>query len=317
MTGARIHRSRPSRRALAALALALLFALGLPSPALAGEPQVERSAGYEIAFNSDPPVPFVNQAARLQFAAIDAAAGRPAAIAGVNVSIEDPDGKSITRQVAGDRFRHTFQTSGPHILRVLLQLADGTAVRATFFVNTAVPDRVTLGILARSLQGVFPATVLTWLHVAAATVWGGATVFLVAVLHPAALGQPDGPRVLEAAYRRFNPLIAPSLVVLVATGFMRAGYHGFTAGKGFTLFLTTAYGFALLLKLLAFLAMLGLGLYVALALVPRLREGANPDAGAVAARLSRRIALLTGLELFLGGVAFLLGTLFLQIHFIF
>lgn len=325
MRSAACRRPHPFRSALAAFAL-LVPALALAAPAAGqGQPersgapqrQVVRSGAYEIAFASEPELPLINQPAWLQFTVRNLETGREVAIARLNVGIEDRAGKSVARQVAGGRLRHTFQATGPHTLRVVLQLADGAEVRGTFFIAAVAPARVTLAVWLRALQGVLPATWLTFVHVAAAVAWVGALLFVTAVIHPAALRRPDGAQLLEAAYRRFNPLIAGSLGLLVGTGFLRMGYHGFGVRNSLTLFLTTAYGFALLLKLLAFLAMLGLGLYVALVLVPRLQAAANPHPGEEARRLAVRVAWLTRLELLLGGVAFLLGTLFLQIHFVF
>ena len=124
------------------------------------------------------------------------------------------------------------------------------------------------------------------IHNLATAAWLGGLAGL-AVLLPAALrplGAGDRTRLAAGVVVRFSALALTAVGLLVATGVYRALVELPSPGD----LLDTGYGNALLIKLVVFVPLLGVGAYNRLALHPRLERaaiGLDPDDRGAAARL--------------------------------
>lgn len=147
------------------------------------------------------------------------------------------------------------------------------------------------------------------LHTLAAGVWIGAlVVFLILLVTDG--GQPaETRRSLHAALHGFAGIGSGLVAVLVATGLINSG---FVVGlAGLPTLLTTPYGQLLSVKLVVFLAMLGLAAANRFHLTPRLGEalaGASPPPLAIAA-LRRSLMLETTLSIVVVALVAWFGTL--------
>lgn len=92
-------------------------------------------------------------------------------------------------------------------------------------------------------------TLLTWVHLLAASIWVGGSIFLGVVLSPALrVAVPDVAerlRLIILIGRRFNKIAVPSLIVLMATGL----YNSHTLLASPHLLGTTGYGANLAIKM--------------------------------------------------------------------
>lgn len=105
---------------------------------------------------------------------------------------------------------------------------------------------------------------LDWLHLLAAGFWMGGVLHL-AVLLPRGLGKVE----LSAIVRRFSPLAAICVAVLIGTGLYPALLH-IPSKKAL---LETVYGMSLVVKVGLILPLLLLGAFNLLVVGPRLRKG--------------------------------------------
>ncbi|MDB4898056.1 MAG: copper resistance protein CopC, partial [Firmicutes bacterium] len=106
---------------------------------------------------------------------------------------------------------------------------------------------------------------LDWLHLMAASVWAGG-VLQLALLVPGGLSGAE----LGAMVRRFSPLAAVSIAVLIGTGLYPALLHI----PSLEALEQTAYGVSLMVKLALIVPLLLLGAFNLLVVGPRLRKGA-------------------------------------------
>ncbi len=134
-----------------------------------------------------------------------------------------------------------------------------------------------------------PLSVLVdWLHLSATIVWVGGLLAL-ALIFPRvvrALGNGDGLATLATALPRFSALALVAIQILAITGFYQVWVHiesPATLGQ-------TLYGRTFLLKLLALVPLLILGVFNRLVITPRLRALAPPVAGEGDSEESRVVA---------------------------
>jgi len=132
---------------------------------------------------------------------------------------------------------------------------------------------------------------LDWLHLSAGAIWIGGLLGLLALA--AALAPARRTSALAVVVPRFSNVALGSVAALIASGTLAAIVHLPTLASLWQ----TAYGTALLVKIAALIAILGLASLNLLRTRPRLRAG---DAGAPA--LLRR--LLTGEALLVAGTIF-------------
>ncbi len=108
---------------------------------------------------------------------------------------------------------------------------------------------------------------LTWVHLVAASIWVGGSIFLGVVLSPALRGaMPDVAermRLIILVGKRFNKIAVPSLAILIATGLYNS--HALLANPHFLG--TTGYGMNLAVKI--GLVLLLVAVYVAHVLTVR------------------------------------------------
>jgi copper transport protein len=138
-----------------------------------------------------------------------------------------------------------------------------------------------------------PANVL---HILAMSAWLGGIVVLVAVARSATarLDGADRTRLLAASVGRFSTLAGVAIAVILATGVIQA----LISTNSVSELVDTAYGRAVLVKLVLFLGIVGLGWVNRSRHLPELRRaaagGATPGAAGAALRKTLRAELIVG-----------------------
>ena len=147
-----------------------------------------------------------------------------------------------------------------------------------------------------------------WMHIMAASLWGGTMLFAALTLKPAA--RQNG--LFSTMARRLSPLAAAAFAVVLITGIINTEHQLHAVSD----FVTTGYGRILLLKLTLVTAMLGCAATNRFVFLPRL-QGADlrdADAGAIDS-IARPASLPTPNHRIKPGVSFLrvlrLETLFM------
>ena len=146
---------------------------------------------------------------------------------------------------------------------------------------------------------------VVWLHIVAAALWVGPQVFLFVAFAPAMQRIADQrlrAEVTRVMTRRFGMLAAIAMVVLVITGLVMVGERLYD----WSVLVTTSFGQMLLLKGLLVLAVLGLTVYHAFELAPRVAAMAL-SVGPGEASLRRRSLLVNSANLALSLAVLLLG----------
>lgn len=162
-------------------------------------------------------------------------------------------------------------------------LALGAAIVLTFSLNSHA---------AAEQQNSALAIALDWLHVAATVVWIGGLVPLAFALWPARRSR-DQTVPLGKLIPRFSVVAIIAIVVLAASGL----YSYFLHVGSPQLLLDTTYGRSLILKLVLFVLLIGLGAWNFLVLSPGLRK-ANTS-------LARSFGRTIAVEVVLGGLVLL------------
>ncbi len=177
----------------------------------------------------------------------------------------------------------TSTTAGAIRGRAPLALPLGAALLLTFALA---------GHAGAKAQPALP-VLMNWLHLAATSIWAGGVLNLALVL-PLIRGT-DALNLVNALVRRFTPLALGGVAVLVLSGAAAA----LREIPSLTALRESAYGRALLVKMLCFGVMLALGAYHGLVIGARLRAGARPWL----ARLRRSLLAEGGVALLALGAA--------------
>jgi copper transport protein len=135
-----------------------------------------------------------------------------------------------------------------------------------------------------------PANVL---HVLAMSAWlGGVAVLVLALRSATAKLEPeDRARLLASVVGRFSTLAGVAIAVLLASGILQ----GIVEVRTFAHLLDTAFGRAVLIKVVAALAIVALGYVNRRRLLPALRRASTPGRTGVLLRRTLRAELLLGL----------------------
>lgn len=134
-----------------------------------------------------------------------------------------------------------------------------------------------------------------WLHLTFVALWLGGVTYLAAVLAPAALANRALVKGLGAAIEKFSPLAIMSVLIIALTGIVQsASFVG-----SFDALVNTAYGRALLVKLVLFAALIGFGAFHQFVISPQLNAWrARAESQTEAARRFRvSIAIETAIAL--------------------
>ena len=98
--------------------------------------------------------------------------------------------------------------------------------------------------------------ILTWIHLVAASIWVGGSIFLGVVLSPVlrrtVRSAPERLHLMVLVGKRFNMIAVPSLAILIATGIYNA--HGLLANPH--LLLASSYGTYLVTKIVLVVALI-------------------------------------------------------------
>ena len=142
-------------------------------------------------------------------------------------------------------------------------------------------------------------------HVAGMAAWLGGIAVLVVALRSAtqALGPEDRTRLLAVTVSRFSALAGAAVALILATGIIQSIVHL----ESFADFVDTAFGRAILVKIVLFAGIVGLGFVNRNRLLPRLRaaaaDGTNPGATGRSLRRVLRIELGLGLAVLVATAA--------------
>ncbi|MFQ5975071.1 MAG: CopD family protein [Candidatus Hydrothermarchaeales archaeon] len=143
---------------------------------------------------------------------------------------------------------------------------------------------------------------LIWLHIVAVAVWIGGAVFMIYIFSPnlALLQPPDAGKVGGAVGKKFTSVVWGAVAVTAITGLLRMYSAGLLDVNRLT---GTSYGITLLLKIILFVVMLGLGGMIGK--TEKVLATATSPAEAVAAQ--KKMALLGKLVIGLGIVLIFVG----------
>lgn len=108
-------------------------------------------------------------------------------------------------------------------------------------------------------------TVIDFLHVLATVSWIGGMIYINVVLMPSlpALAPESRGKLMGAAAKRFAVVSWSSVVILLLTGLQKTP-------TGMLFDLATSYGITLTVKHVSVLVMIGIGLFITFAIVPRM-----------------------------------------------
>jgi uncharacterized membrane protein len=98
--------------------------------------------------------------------------------------------------------------------------------------------------------------ILTWIHLVAAAIWVGGSLFIGIVFSPLLKTLTDSleerMQIMIRVGRRFNKIAVPSLIILMATGL----YSSHTLLSKPELLVTTSYGTFLIIKIILVIALI-------------------------------------------------------------
>ncbi len=98
--------------------------------------------------------------------------------------------------------------------------------------------------------------ILTWIHLVAAAIWVGGSLFIGIVFSPLLKTLTDSleerMQIMIRVGRRFNMIAVPSLIILMATGL----YSSHTLLSKPELLVTTSYGIFLIIKIILVIALI-------------------------------------------------------------
>ena len=132
-------------------------------------------------------------------------------------------------------------------------------------------------------------------HVAGMSVWIGGIAFLLLALPAAtrAVDPPERTKLLAGALVRFSPYALAAVIALAVTGTVQAVLHLESFGD----LLDTAFGRAVLIKIVLFLLLVGAGVWHRRRSIPRLKalaeEGESPGAEGGLVRNVLRVEIAT------------------------
>jgi len=151
-------------------------------------------------------------------------------------------------------------------------------------------------------------TIVNFFHLLATVTWIGGMIYGYFVLTPslAAIDPPQRGRLMGATAIRFSKLAWGSVIVLLITGFLRTP-------PGMLFSPSSTYGVTLLVKHLAVLAMIVIGLVITFSVAPRMESlapgpGEKPSPGFF--QVQKRLELLALVNVILGLIVLLLAASF-------
>jgi putative copper resistance protein D len=156
-----------------------------------------------------------------------------------------------------------------------------------------------------------------WLHIMAAVIWVGGTIFFALVLVPA-IRQPEFSAVAAGMVRwtalRFRWVGWLCFLVFIFTGSINLAFRGLTWNDlSSAIFWRGSFGSVLTLKLLTFAAILAISAIHDFVIGPRAAAAWEKDArSAASARLRRQAVRIARLNLLLALIAIILGTMLVR-----
>lgn len=153
----------------------------------------------------------------------------------------------------------------PHFVNQILPLLN-------LFLGAVLFIALTMSGHAAAVSGVLVpySVVIDWLHLLAAALWVGGMIYILLVYLPSLTRRPlhERARSLLTILPQFSPLAIAGIVIMAITGPLNATFHLTSVDQ----FITTAYGRALLIKILLVGALLATSAYHVGLLRPRLKK---------------------------------------------
>lgn len=156
-----------------------------------------------------------------------------------------------------------------------------------------------------------------WLHIMAAMIWVGGTLFMALVLIPA-IRQPEfsavAARMVRWTAHRFRWLGWLCFLVFIITGSINLAFRGVTWNDlSSAIFWRGSFGTVLMLKLLAFAVILALSAVHDFSIGPRAAAVWEKDPqSAASGRLRRQAVRFARVNLLLALIAIILGTMLVR-----
>jgi uncharacterized membrane protein len=306
--------------------LVVLFGFQLtgPSPVQAHPKQVQLTGDYEITYFSDPQDPIADSQATLFIQVRNVTSGAQLRVYHFLVEMIPPDGPRLIQHPTSNSTTFTFDQPGNWILLFEIGLTANLGIfdtSATFLAD--ISQAQTSGLLTaffNVLLSSIPKSYKRWGHIFAVVLWLGTMLHVVNTYRSSAR---ERTRLSNFAltYRQADFVVALAVGLLVLTGVLRAFDHGLATPP--TLF-ESDFGLVLFAKISLAAGMIAIGLFNRTYLIRNLERAVGSSQPLAPGQvelsdkktgvLAKRVYYLTILEMGLGVLAILFGTVFTQIH---
>ncbi len=305
--------------------LALLLAVVLMGtvPASGHPKQVQVTGDYEITYFSDPQDPIAESQATLFIQVREASTLASLQVYHFVVEMIPPTGPRLIQHPLSNNMVFVFNQPGNWILLFEIGLTSNLLVfdtSATFLAD--VTQAQASGLLAAFASVVVTAVQKSyqrWGHISAVVLWLGMMLH-VTNTYRLSSGSEEGLANFARTFREADLFVAVAIGLLIVTGVLRMITHGLTTVD---LLFGSVFGLVLVVKILLASGMIAIGLFNRVYLLTRLQSLTLSDGPVTATptfseprskTLARRVFYLVVLEMTLGVVAILFGTVFTQIH---
>ncbi len=234
-----------------------------------------------------------------------------------------PTGPRVIQHPLSNNTLFTFNQPGNWFLIFEIGLTPNRGVfdtSATFFADvTQAQASGLLAAFATVLATAIPKSYERWGHISAVVLWLGMMLH-IANTYRLSSGSQAGLANFARTFRRADIIVAIAIGLLVVTGVLRMITHGITT---VSYLLGSVFGLVLFAKILLASGMITIGLFNRTYLLTKLQSSTLVDGPVTTTSdlpeprteaLARRIFYLVILEMTLGALAILFGTVFTQIH---
>ncbi len=305
------------------LALLLAILLTGATPAHGHPKQVQVTGDYEITYFSNPQDPIANSQATLFIQAREVSTGTSLQVYHFIVEMIPPTGPRVFQHPFSNTTVFAFNQPGNWILLFEIGLSPNLNVfdtSATFLAD--VTQAQASGLLAAFAGVVITAVQKSyerWGHISAVVLWLGMMLH-VTNTYRLSSGSDEGLANFARTFREADLFVAIAIGLLVVTGVLRMITHGLATVD---LLFGSVFGLVLVVKILLASGMIAIGLFNRVYLLTRLQSLTLSEGPLTATSvlsepqtktLARRMFYLVVLEMTLGVLAILFGTVFTQIH---
>ena len=288
--------------------------------------QIQNNGEYEITYFSTPQDPIVNSPTTLFIQVKNSTSGEQLNVLHFVVRFVPPggNGPQPVRHPFSNSTEFTFNQPGDWFLLFTIGLRNLADFDTTAAFVADVGQGAPAGLLtafANVLAVEFPKVYPRWGHIFAVVLWLG---MMLHVENTYRQSLPESLRIDRFAktFRKADIIVALAIGLLISTGVFRAVFvHGISTTSSL---LGSDFGLVLFAKIALASGMVAIGLVNRIVLLPKLERSIVPNGTgaegtrlvetAVPRRVARRMYSLTLLEMAMGVLAILFGTIFAQIH---